>query len=113
MIDVYGIPNCDACRKARKWLDQSARDFQWHDLREHPPGESALRRWVGKVGLERLVNRRSTTWRQLGEPERALAADADAAPALLRRHPTLIKRPVIECDGSVLVGFDEAVKKAL
>jgi arsenate reductase len=113
MIKIYGIPNCDSCRKARSWLDRSNRDFGWQDLRADPPDENRLRRWIAAVGLERLVNRRSTTWRHLDEDERALAMDADSAPTLLERHPTLIKRPVIEHQGDVMVGFDESVKQAL
>ena len=110
---VYGIKNCDACRKARQWLETSGRDFAWRDLREDGPDESALRHWVESVGVNRLVNRRSTTWRGLGESERARAEDPQSAPQVLLEHPTLIKRPVFELDDCVLVGFDDAVKRAL
>lgn len=112
-MNVYGIKNCDTCRKARKWLEDSGQDYRWHDLREAVPDEARLRQWVQSAGLDRLVNRRSTTWRGLDEDERARAMDPAGAPDMLARHPTLIKRPVFERDGDVLVGFDETVKQAL
>ena len=112
-MNVFGINNCDTCRKARKWLDESGREYRWHDLREDVPDEARLRQWVQAAGLDRLVNRRSTTWRSLEEDERARAMDPAAAPGLLGRYPTLIKRPVFERGDDVLVGFDESVKRAL
>ncbi|WP_376696284.1 Spx/MgsR family RNA polymerase-binding regulatory protein [Wenzhouxiangella sp. EGI_FJ10305] len=113
MIDVYGIGNCDACRRACKWLEQSGRAYRWHDLRTDGIDESTLRGWIDAVGLEKLVNRRSTTWRSLDENDRARALDGGAAPALLLRHPTLIKRPVFELAEAVMVGFTDSVKRAL
>ncbi|RFF29597.1 Spx/MgsR family RNA polymerase-binding regulatory protein [Wenzhouxiangella sediminis] len=110
---VYGIKSCDTCRKARRWLEESGRDYTWRDLREDGPDEAAIRHWAESVGVDRLVNRRSTTWRGLGESERARALDSQAAPRVLLEHPTLIKRPVFELDDRVLVGFDDAVKRAL
>lgn len=112
-MNIYGIKNCDTCRKVLKWLEASGRDYHWRDLRADPPSETRLRRWVESAGLDRLVNRRSTTWRSLDPADRARAADPAEAPALLVRHPTLVKRPVFEIDGRVLVGFDETVKQAL
>lgn len=112
-MDIYGIKNCDTCRKARKWLDESGREYSWHDLREAPPGETVLRRWVEVIGLECLVNRRSTTWRTLVEPDRARAGDPGLAPGLLADNPTLIKRPVFDTGDRILVGFDDTVKQAL
>lgn len=113
MIQIYGINNCDSCRKARKWLDDSGRQYRWHDLRQDGPDEAALRGWVEAVGVKHLVNRRSTTWRGLDEGDRARAADPNTAPGLLSRYPTLIKRPVFELTNKVLVGFDESVRQAL
>lgn len=113
MIDIYGIGNCDTCRKARKWLDQSGRTYRWHDLRADGIDESRLRSWIDAVGVEALVNRRSTTWRSLDEGDRALAMDEGAAAGLLARSPTLIKRPVFELADEVLVGFNDSVRSAL
>jgi len=113
LIIIYGINNCDTCRKARRWLEESGRDYRWHDLREDGLDEARVGKWVESVGLERLVNRRSTTWRSFDEAHRTRAAEPAEAPALLLRHPTLIKRPVFELGEDVLVGFDESVKPAL
>lgn len=113
MIDIYGIGNCDTCRKARQWFDQSGRSYRWHDLRTEGIDESRLRNWIDAAGVEALVNRRSTTWRSLDDSERERAMDESAAPALLVGHPTLIKRPVFELADAVLVGFNESVKRAL
>lgn len=113
MIELYGIGNCDSCRKARKWLDQTGRDFHWHDLRIDGLSRGSVRDWIEAVGLERLVNRRSATWRGLSEHERAGAMDPERAPELLARHPTLVKRPVIVAGNRVWAGFDDSVMEAL
>jgi len=110
---IYGIKNCDTCRKARRWLVESGRAHTWRDLREDGPDALTLRQWIERVGVDRLVNRRSTTWRGLGESDRIRASDPDGAASLLAEHPTLIKRPVFELGDRVLVGFDDSVKQAL
>lgn len=112
-MEVYGIKTCDTCRKALKWLGDSGMDFRWHDLRNDRPSEEEIAHWIESAGLDRLVNRRSTTWRGLGEADRRRAAEPTEAPALLARHPTLIKRPVFESGDRVLIGFDESVKRSL
>jgi Spx/MgsR family transcriptional regulator len=113
MIEIFGIGNCDTCRKARKWLESTGRDYRWHDLRADGLSEARLQRWVDTVGLDRLVNRRSSTWRGLDDGDRGRAMDPISAMALLAGRPTLIKRPVIEADGRVLVGFDDSVMSTL
>ncbi len=112
-MKLYGIKSCDSCRKARKWLDEQGRAPAWHDLREDGIDADTIDRWLAAVGTETLVNRRSTTWRGLDEDERARAMDENTAASLLAQQPTLIKRPVIESGGRILVGFDAAVKQAL
>lgn len=113
MVRIYGIGNCDTCRKARKWLEKSGRDYRWHDLRADGIDEPVLGKWVDSVGLEALVNRRSTTWRGLDDAERQRAMAIETAPALLASYPTLIKRPVFDLGERVLVGFNDSVKQSL
>lgn len=113
MMEVYGIGNCDTCRKARKWLEKSGYDYRWHDLRADGIDAPMLVNWIDSLGLDALVNRRSTTWRGLDEAERQLAMGIDTAPALLASYPTLIKRPVFDLGERVLVGFNDSVKHAL
>lgn len=111
-MKIYGIKSCDTCRKARKWLDEQGIDHQWIDLREDGFDENDLDRWLSARGPDALVNRRSTTWRQLPEGERP-AMEAAAVRPVLIAHPTLIKRPVIEHAGTVQVGFTAGVREGL
>ena len=112
-LEIYGIKQCDTCRKALKWLDAQGLAFQWQDIREQPLTDEQLAVWLQQIGPETLVNRRSTTWRQLDEAGRAAAMDREQAVALLRDHPTLIKRPVFRVGRRWLVGFNEAVRDSL
>ncbi|MDX1454959.1 MAG: Spx/MgsR family RNA polymerase-binding regulatory protein [Gammaproteobacteria bacterium] len=97
---LYGIPNCDTCRKARKWLDSEGVAHEFHDVREQPLDRKTLADWERRFG-DALVNRRSTTWRQLDESARRM----DDIPALLLEHPTLMKRPVLAGRDFALLGF--------
>lgn len=105
---LYGIPNCDTVKRARAWLDAHALPYHFHDFKKAGvPGE-ALDRWLAAVGWETLVNRRGTTWRGLDESTRASVVDAASAHRVLTAHPSLIKRPVVEWNGTtnVTTGFD-------
>ncbi len=103
---LFGIPNCDTVRKARKWLDSHGIAHDFIDLRENTPPFSLIVSWLDAVGAEHLINRRSTTYKQLDEAQRD-ALGGDAAAELLCEHPTLIKRPVLVWQYSVSVGFSE------
>lgn len=111
-LNVYGIKSCDSCRKARKWLADHAVAYQWIDLREQAPARATLVRWLDSEGRERLVNRRSATWRAFDAQQRP-ALDSPGLPELLLEHPTLIKRPVFERAGEIRVGFDDAARRWL
>lgn len=113
MLKVYGIQSCDTCRKARRWLRDSGRPHAWHDLREDGLEAAVVQRWLDATGAEALVNRRSTTWRELDANTRDHALDPDRAARVLIEHPTLIKRPVFERDGAVHVGFTDSVRSQL
>ena len=104
-LQLYGIRNCDSCRRALQWLKSRGADLEFHDLREEQLSRVLLDDWLASEHGPSLINRRSTTWRQLPADQRQLA-DRDPT-ALLLQHPTLIKRPVIT-DGQriVAVGFD-------
>lgn len=112
-LRIYGINSCDTCRKAMKWLDEQGRPYHWQDFRADGLAPEMVQKWLDAVGCETLVNRRSTTWRTLAEADRAQALDPHQAVAVLTAHPTLIKRPVIETNDRVLVGFNAAVKDTL
>ena len=112
MITLYGIPNCDSCRRARRWLDQQDIEYRWHDLRRDGVRESTLRDWLTEFGWEKLLNRRGRSWRELS-PEQKAGLDEAKALALVRQQPLLIKRPVLETAGKVLAGFDAGAWQAL
>jgi len=108
MLRVHGLKNCDTCRKALKWLRGEGIDHQFHDVRaDDALDAAALDRWVAAVGWETLLNRRGTTWRKLDGPATA-DVDEGRAKALMLAHPALIKRPVFEAGGQVVVGFKAA-----
>jgi len=101
---LYGIRNCDTVKKARRWLGEHDVDYGFHDFRADGLTKAQLKRWIAAVGWETLLNRRGTTWRKLPEAERN-GITAARAERLMLAEPTLIKRPVLEVAGSVLVGF--------
>ena len=107
MITVYGIPNCDTVRKARKWLDQHGIEYRFHDFREDGLSAAQVRKWFADLGWDTVVNRRSTSWKQLS-PEAREAMDAKAAVAAVIEHPTLVKRPVLDTGKSLHLGFTPA-----
>jgi arsenate reductase len=100
----YGLAACDACRRARKWLDGHGLDYTIHDVRSHGLPAELTVRWAGSVGWDALINRRSRTWRELGAAGQSRAKSEPAM--LLADHPTLLKRPLLESGGDVAVGFD-------
>ncbi|WP_282607493.1 arsenate reductase [Pelagibius sp. Alg239-R121] len=112
MITVYGIKNCDTCRNALKALKEQGREHSFHDLRVDGLREESVVQWLDAAGWEKLLNRRGTTWRKLPEAERE-NLDELKIKRLLLDNPTLIKRPVFELAGEVVVGFDAAAKARL
>jgi arsenate reductase len=105
MPTLYGIRNCDTVRKARRWLDDHGVAYTWHDFRADGLDPADLDRWLTAVGDAVLVNRRGRTWRQLPEATRDGLDDASLR-TLLLEQPTLIKRPVLDDDDDIAVGFD-------
>ena len=101
---IYGIANCDTIRKTRKWLDARQIAYDFVDVRVQLLSPARVSLWLEKVGVEQLVNRRSTTWRNLDDSARE-ALELGDAEQLLLDHPTLIKRPVLELGSEVIVGF--------
>jgi len=107
MNTLIGIKNCDSVKKAKKWLEQNGIEYAFHDLREQGVDKAALATWVEELGWEALLNKRSTTWKQLAAEERT-AIDRDKAIALFLAYPTLIKRPLLISAKGMMVGFKEA-----
>jgi len=105
-IVLYGITNCDPVKKARAWLTERGVPYTFHDFRKGGVDAQPLHRWAQAVGWESLLNRRGTTWRGLAADVQASVRDEHSACALMQALPSLIKRPVVEWDEAVTVGFD-------
>ncbi len=103
---IYGISNCDTVKKARNWLQSNGIEFEFHDFRKQGIEPQSIQRWIDQVGGAVLLNKRGTTWRKLPEQSQQLA-ETDQLATLLADNPTLIKRPVLQLDGRVNVGFSE------
>ncbi|MEO1264972.1 MAG: ArsC/Spx/MgsR family protein [Pseudomonadota bacterium] len=110
-ITLYGLKNCDTCKKALKALDVAGVAHTFVDIRAEADLAARVPAWLAAVGAARLINTRSTTWRGLSDADKARAG-TDAA-ALLAAHPTLIKRPVVEADGETFVGWTEEITQKL
>lgn len=105
-ITINGIPNCDTVKKARKWLEGQGIDHTFRDFKKDAPRADEVGGWADAAGWEVLLNRRGTTFRKLDEAAKA-DLTREKAIALMVQHPSLIKRPVLEFDGGLLVGFKE------
>jgi len=103
---VYGISNCDTVKKAKKWLKEHALDHDFHDFRDDGLNPIQLRVWADELGWQQLLNKRSTTWRNLPD-ETKQNINETLAIFLMEEHPTLIKRPVLVTEEKTLVGFSE------
>jgi len=106
MLTVYGIKSCDTCRRARKFLESRGIEFRFHDLREDGLDIQMLERWSARIDWERLLNRKSLTWRKIPEADRN-DMTKDRAFASMLDQPTLVKRPVLEHPSFFAVGFSE------
>ncbi|MDJ0824719.1 MAG: ArsC/Spx/MgsR family protein [Rhodobacter sp.] len=104
---MYGLRTCDTCRKAERALRAAGHDPEVVDVRTDGVPGAELRRFLDRFG-EAMINRRSTTWRGLSEAERA-----GGPLKLLARHPTVMKRPVIEADGQLYLGWGKEVQNSL
>ena len=106
-VTLYGISNCDTVKKARKWLDTADVDYAFHDFRVDGLDEPQVIAWVNELGWETIINRRSTSWRELEPAARDAMSNTTAVSAILAA-PTLIKRPLLDTGESRYVGFSEA-----
>jgi arsenate reductase (glutaredoxin) len=105
---VYGIKNCNTVKSAVEWLNKNKVDFEFHDYKKSGVTAAKLGEWCKQVGWESLVNKRGTTWRQLEEADQKKVINEKSAIALMLEKTSVIKRPVIEKNGKVvLLGFDE------
>jgi Spx/MgsR family transcriptional regulator len=107
-VTIYGIKTCDTVKKARTWLDGRGIKHRFVDYRAEGLDPKNLALWKTAVGWEKLLNKTSTTFKELSEADKN-GLDEKKATALMLAHPTLIKRPVLDIDGRITVGFKPEV----
>ena len=107
MMTLYGIPNCDTTKKAMAWLKKKNIPFVFHNYKEAGISEARLKEWDKKAGWENILNKRSTTWRSLSAAQQESVKNKDSAIAVMLEHNSIIKRPVLEYKGKLVVGFDD------
>ncbi len=112
MPTVYGIKNCDTMKRAFAWLKDHDVEHDFHDYKKAGASTELLKAWSDRVGWEKLLNTRGTTWRKLSEDQRRDMNETKAL-QLMHQQPSLIKRPVIDHSESLLVGFDNAAYERL
>jgi len=103
-ITLYGIKNCDTVKKARKWLDENNIAHQFHDVRADGLNQDMLKQWIDATSWETVLNKRGTTWRKL-DPATQESVSAENVSELLLEHPAMIKRPVLDINGEITIGF--------
>lgn len=109
---LYGIKNCNTVKSAIEWLNKNKIEFELHDYKKQGITQSKLTEWIKQVGWESLVNKRGTTWRQLDESLQMKVINEKAAIALMLEKTSVIKRPLVEKNGKILLlGFDEVEYK--
>ena len=106
-VKLYGLKSCDTTRAARRWLDGHGIAHAFHDVREDGLTKAQVESWVKQLGWDKVLNKSSTTWRDLPEASKA-GVDAKKAVALLLTHPTLVKRPLLDRSGRLIAGFKHA-----
>jgi len=112
MTTLYGIPNCDTMKKARKWLADNGVEYAFHDYKKLGVEQEKLDAWIEAVGWETLLNRRGMMWRKVPDDVKA-SIDEQSAIRLMLETPSIIKRPVLEANGKVTVGFNPEIYEDL
>jgi Spx/MgsR family transcriptional regulator len=105
MLELYGISNCDTVKKAKSWLEKNNKDYQFHDYRKQGLSAELLNLFEAELGWETLLNKRSTSWRQLNEEIKNNISKETALQAMMET-PTLIKRPILKIETHYIIGFN-------
>ncbi|ATZ74206.1 arsenate reductase [Idiomarina sp. X4] len=106
MLTIYGIKNCDTVKKSLKWLDKHSVNYQFIDVREQPLQKETVLNWLSELPADRLINKRSTSWRNLSDDQKTLS-NHDALAELVAEQPTLFKRPLVKDNEGYHCGFKE------
>lgn len=105
MLTVYGIPNCDTVKKALTWLKDKGIAYEFHDYKKKGISSEKLEEWLTQVPYDKLVNRAGTTFKKLSDEEKSRITDNASAIALMLEKTSVIKRPIVEADKILAVGF--------
>ncbi|CAM4228759.1 ArsC family reductase [Vibrio astriarenae] len=111
-ITMYGIPNCDTIKKAKRWLSDNDVTFDFHDYRKQGIDQALVTRFCQELGWETVVNKRGTTYRQLSDEQKQTLNESSAI-ELLVASPAMIKRPILEVEGKLHIGFKADQYQAL
>jgi arsenate reductase len=110
-VSIYGIKACDTMKKAFTWLDGHGVAYIFHDYKVGGIGRAELEAWTRSVGWEVLLNRAGTTFRKLPEADKT-GIDVGKAIGLMLAQPSIIKRPVVDVGGKLIVGFKPEIYEA-
>ena len=113
MPTLYGIPNCDKVRAARKWLQENGIEYVFVDFKRTPPTPELLTRWLRAHDSCNLLNTRGTTWRRTPADVKKAIIDEPGTLEYLVTNPSAIKRPILDTGTATLVGFDPEAYQAL
>jgi Spx/MgsR family transcriptional regulator len=106
-MKLYGIPNCNTVKKARTWLEENGVTYEFHDFKKQGIDEATIQQWLTQAPWDKLVNRAGMTWRNLSDSEKAAVTDNASATELMMTKTSVIKRPLLFKDGTLLaLGFD-------
>lgn len=111
-IKMYGIKNCQTMKKAMTWLDSHTIEFEFHDYKKQGIDKTTLSEWLQQKAWDEIINKRGTTWRKLSEEDKS-DIDSEKAIQLMIANPSLIKRPALNVEGSLYLGFDEALYQSI
>ncbi|WP_172379895.1 ArsC family reductase [Vibrio sp. Vb339] len=103
-ITMFGIPNCDTIKKAKKWLEAEGIEFEFHDYRKQGITEELVKSFCSELGWELVLNKRGTTYRQLSQEQKDTLTEEKAV-TLLVEQPAMIKRPILKVEGKLHIGF--------
>lgn len=107
MVKMYGIPNCDTVKKAQVFLKTNKIDFQFYNFKTDVLTDVKLKQWTKALGLEKLINKKSTTWKGLTEAEQTACNDLKTAIPILIGNSSLLKRPILETSNTIINAFAE------
>lgn len=111
-VKMYGIKNCQTMKKAMTWLESQQIDFEFHDYKKLGIDETTLKAWLSQKQWDEIINKRGTTWRKLSDEDKT-DIDPTKAIQLMIANSSLIKRPALDVDGKLYLGFDKALYQSI